>query len=169
MEFNLSLSLLLSYPGQSGYVGGVMKRGFFGGLPWRSSGWDSVLPLQGARVPSLIGVLRSHMLRGAAKKKERESVFWSPLTWGLGLHPWLGFRMCGEDKQSSADAFTTVLLFQPQSLSHWSTAGFLRTARWLLFRCMPEPALGHLSVYKGERSKNYKNCFFSYWSPWRRG
>ena len=32
---------------------------------------ESVLPLQGAQGPSLVGELRSHMLRGEAKKKER--------------------------------------------------------------------------------------------------
>ena len=36
-------------------------------IPWRSSGLDSELPLQGAQVPSLVGELRSCMLRGAAK------------------------------------------------------------------------------------------------------
>ena len=37
------------------------------GIPWRSSGWDSTLPLQGARVQSLVSELRSHMLRGGEK------------------------------------------------------------------------------------------------------
>jgi len=32
------------------------------GLPWWSSGLDSVLPLQGAWVLSLVGGLGSHML-----------------------------------------------------------------------------------------------------------
>ena len=39
-----------------------------GGLSWGSSSYDSVLPLQGAWVPSLVGELRSHMLRSTAKK-----------------------------------------------------------------------------------------------------
>ena len=39
------------------------------GLPWRSTGWGSALPLQGVWVRSLVGELRSHMLRGVAKKK----------------------------------------------------------------------------------------------------
>ena len=30
-------------------------------LPWQSSGWDSVLPMQGAWVQTLIGELRSCM------------------------------------------------------------------------------------------------------------
>lgn len=39
-------------------------------LPWRSGGQDSLLPLQGARVQSLVGEdLRSP--RGAAKKKKK--------------------------------------------------------------------------------------------------
>ena len=41
------------------------------GLPWRSSGSHSALPLQGARVQSLVGELRSHMLCGVAKKKKK--------------------------------------------------------------------------------------------------
>ena len=40
------------------------------GTPWWSSGWDSVLPLQGARVQSLVGELGSHMPRGTAEKKK---------------------------------------------------------------------------------------------------
>ena len=42
------------------------------GIPWRSSCWESVLPLQGAPVPSLVGGLKSCMLRGAAKKNPRK-------------------------------------------------------------------------------------------------
>ena len=38
------------------------------GLPWRSSGQDSALPLQGAQVQALVGELRSCMLCGMAKK-----------------------------------------------------------------------------------------------------
>ena len=38
------------------------------GLTWQSSGLDSMLPLQGSWVPSLVGELRSHMYRGAAKR-----------------------------------------------------------------------------------------------------
>ena len=40
------------------------------GLPWRSSGWDSEPPMQGAWVRSLVGELRSHMLHMAKKKKK---------------------------------------------------------------------------------------------------
>ena len=39
------------------------------GIPWRSSGWDSVLSLPGAWVRSLVRELRSCRPRGAAKKK----------------------------------------------------------------------------------------------------
>ena len=38
------------------------------GLPWWSSGLDSVLTMQGAQVQSLAGELRSHMPRDVAKK-----------------------------------------------------------------------------------------------------
>ena len=37
------------------------------GLPWRSSGQDCELPLQGARVRSQVRELRSRMPRGVAK------------------------------------------------------------------------------------------------------
>ena len=46
------------------------RRSGFRGLPWWSSGWDSMIPLQGAWVWSLVGELRSHMLCGVAKKKK---------------------------------------------------------------------------------------------------
>ena len=49
----------------------IYKKGNVG-LPWRSSGWHSTLPMQGARVRSLVGELGSHMLHGAAKKKKRK-------------------------------------------------------------------------------------------------
>ena len=39
------------------------------GLPWRCSGYDSVLSMQGAQVQSLVRDLRSFMLCGAAKNK----------------------------------------------------------------------------------------------------
>ena len=42
------------------------------GLLWRSSSCNSELPLQGVQVWSLVGELRSHMLRGTARKKERK-------------------------------------------------------------------------------------------------
>ena len=38
------------------------------GIPWWSSGLDSVLPLQGAWVLSLVRKLRSHKMRGTKKK-----------------------------------------------------------------------------------------------------
>ena len=41
--------------------------------PWRSSGWDSVFPVQGPRVRSLVGELGPRMLHGAAKKKKKIS------------------------------------------------------------------------------------------------
>ena len=43
------------------------------GLPWRSSGWDTMLPLQGAWVQALVRELGSHMPPGAAKKKKRNA------------------------------------------------------------------------------------------------
>ena len=41
------------------------------GLPWLSNGYESTLPLQGARVWSLVGKLRSHMPCGLARRKTR--------------------------------------------------------------------------------------------------
>ena len=37
------------------------------GLPWQYSGWDSVLPLQGVRVCSLVGEEGPHMPHSMAK------------------------------------------------------------------------------------------------------
>ena len=41
------------------------------GLPWRSSGQDSTLPLQGTRVRSLVSELRSHKPHSVAEKKRK--------------------------------------------------------------------------------------------------
>ena len=40
------------------------------GLPWCSSGEDSILPMQDAWVLSLVRELRSHMPHGTAKKEK---------------------------------------------------------------------------------------------------
>ena len=42
------------------------------GIPWRSNGLDSALPLQGAQVQSLVGELRSHELHSVAQKNKEE-------------------------------------------------------------------------------------------------
>ena len=44
----------------------------FRGIPWWSSGQESVLSLPRARVQSLVRELRFHKLRGAAEKKKKE-------------------------------------------------------------------------------------------------
>ena len=54
------------------------------GLPWRSSAWDSVLPMQGAQVRSLVGELGSPMLHGVAKKKPCKSGW--KRSWGIEEH-----------------------------------------------------------------------------------
>ena len=41
------------------------------GIPWWSSGWDSVLSLPRARVQSLVRELRSHKAHRVAKKKKK--------------------------------------------------------------------------------------------------
>ena len=43
------------------------------GLPWRSSGYDSELPMQGAWVQSLVRELGSQMPRSTAKKKKKRN------------------------------------------------------------------------------------------------
>ena len=40
------------------------------GLPWRSSGYDSALAMQGAQVRSLVRELKSHILQSEARKKQ---------------------------------------------------------------------------------------------------
>ena len=44
----------------------------YGGIPWLSNGWDSVLSLLRAQVQSLVKELRSHTQHSKAKKKESE-------------------------------------------------------------------------------------------------
>ena len=41
------------------------------GLPWRSSGQDSMIKMQGTWVQSLVRELESHMVCSAAKKKKK--------------------------------------------------------------------------------------------------
>ena len=67
-----------------------------GGLPWRSSGEDCVLPISGTWPQSLVGELRSHMPQSQNIKKERKKHGSCPglilgisvLFWGyLSLNP----------------------------------------------------------------------------------
>ena len=44
------------------------------GLPQQSSVWDSMLPMQGAQVQSLIGELVSHIQHRAAKKIKKKNI-----------------------------------------------------------------------------------------------
>ena len=65
-------------------------------LPWQSSGEDSMLPLQGSSVQSLVRELRFHMLWGMEKEKneprtsEQRQTYryrnneWLPKGWGVG-------------------------------------------------------------------------------------
>ena len=62
----------------------LRQKNKFDGLPWRSSGWDSVLPLQGAQAPSLVGELRSRKPRGMAKKTKTNKKM-SLNAWGAGF------------------------------------------------------------------------------------
>ena len=52
------------------------------GFPWWISVQDSVLPLQGAQVQSLVGELGSHMLCSQKKKEKRQSRFFWHLLYG---------------------------------------------------------------------------------------
>ena len=74
------------------------------GLPWRSSGWDSEFPLQGAWVPSLVGELRSHKPCSAAKKiKIKKKVVQVPTREVFSTRSWPPGR-CGfnADKPSAS-------------------------------------------------------------------
>ena len=64
------------------------------GLPWRSSGWVSELPLQGVWVPSLVGELRS--CKPAAKKK-KENVWFS----SSKIVNWLSFNALTMDSSNT--------------------------------------------------------------------
>ena len=46
----------------------LFSKGGHVGLPWRFSGEDHALPLQGVQIQSLIGKLRSHISCGKAEK-----------------------------------------------------------------------------------------------------
>ena len=48
-----------------------LKKGCAQKLPWWSSSWHSVLPLQGVQLPSLVQELRSHVPCGATKPTHR--------------------------------------------------------------------------------------------------
>ena len=45
------------------------------GLPLATQGLEAALPLQGARVQSLVGELRSHMAHSMAQKKKKKEGF----------------------------------------------------------------------------------------------
>ena len=76
-HFNPSLChLLVNYSTFPRLIFLIYKMGWYW-IPWWSSGWDSVLPLQGPQVRSLVGELRSHMPRGEAKIKKKKK-------WWLG-------------------------------------------------------------------------------------
>ena len=44
------------------------------GIPWRSSGQSSALPLQGAQVRSLVREPRSHKVHGLAKQTNKQTI-----------------------------------------------------------------------------------------------
>ena len=46
------------------------------GIPWLSSGLDSAFSLPRAKVCFLVGELKSHRLRGVAKKKKKKRKKW---------------------------------------------------------------------------------------------
>ena len=68
------------------------------GLPWRSSGSDSKLPIQRAQIQSLVRELRSHILAVQQKKKKKKKILRNeqfsslfPVFWG---HYWKEGIIC---------------------------------------------------------------------------
>ena len=53
-------------------AGTHFKSGHFVGIPWWSSCYNAVLPLQGAQVRALVRELRSSMPQGVARKKKKK-------------------------------------------------------------------------------------------------
>ena len=51
------------------------------GLSWQFSGWDSVLPMQGAWVQFLVGELQSCKIPGCSKKKKKKRIKILSTTW----------------------------------------------------------------------------------------
>ena len=53
------------------------------GIPWWSSGWDTIRPLQGKQVPSLVRELKCHMPHDVKEKKKKDCVrlAWQKIFW----------------------------------------------------------------------------------------
>ena len=53
------------------------------GIPWWSSGWDTIHPLQGKQVPSLVRELKCHMPHDVKEKKKKDCVrlAWQKIFW----------------------------------------------------------------------------------------
>ena len=103
------------------------------GLPWWSSGEDSalpVLPLEGLRVRSLIGELRSRGPHGAAKKKKKSL---------LKILPWLHITYSVDCKPHGGLPGTSAAssLFKsppcPSGTSHVSTFAHVIQDMWAPF------------------------------------
>ena len=60
-----------------------LSQKYLQGLPWWSSGYDSMLPLQGVRVRSLGGEVLHATMCGKKKKKKKKKIF---KRWLLSTH-----------------------------------------------------------------------------------
>ena len=96
---------------------------FKAGIPLLSSGWDSVLPLQGILVPSLVWAGRSHKPRGMAKKVFT-AVFVSAVT--VEENTWISIPYCHRQKSHSIIEFHFKIMIAvfsnyPGWISSWSS------------------------------------------------
>ena len=62
----------------------TFKKWFIGGLPWRSSGYNSSLPMQRAWILSLVGEIRSHMPCDVAKNIFKKTDLQLGFSWLTG-------------------------------------------------------------------------------------
>ena len=69
-QYNYNIHLKKSL--KVSHIAQWLLRNVIRGLPWGSSGYDSVRPLQGAWVRSLVQELRSYKPHGVEKKKSRK-------------------------------------------------------------------------------------------------
>ena len=120
--------------------GSFPKLGKFSGIPWWSSGSDSKLPLLRAQLQSLVGELKSHKPRGAAKKKIREIFthysfkyfFWSFLLllsfWDSNDMNVRSFGMLPQEREGLCSSYPHQIFFFPLLFR-------LDNFHWFVFEC----------------------------------
>ena len=93
-----------------------------GGFPWQSSGYDSALPLQEAKVWPLLGEMRSHKPHSMAAKKKKKLVpwVWHHTYWGRSWYKDTGHVVNGDPRDHEGSSLAT---------KSWDSAGSTWAAR----------------------------------------